>query len=529
MQGEAFDYVVIGGGSGGCTVAARLAEEGAGTVLLLEAGAPAEQHPETLSADGFKDAFANDALMLHRMTVPQEACGGRSLFAGTGTGMGGSGSVNGMVYTRGDRRDFTNWPPGWQWDDVVPAFAAVEQRLGVQPRKLSPFGESFVDASLSVGFRRKDHFDDGDLGGFMGCNDMNYAGTERRSSYAAMLRGRDLPGLTIRTGARVRELHMDQQRCAATVDYVHDGRPLQAAVRREVVLAAGALETPKILMLSGIGDGARLRALGIEVAAEAPSIGDNLQDHPNVCLFYQSRTRMDFDYPQLYGFENVRHGGDVAPDTCFVCYAAPASLKHSTLRMLPLMALPGKLHESALLRGVLRGLVRGVFALPPMQRFISTMFGIVVILGKPRARGSVRLKSRDPAAPALVDPAYYAAPEDRATMLTALKRARAIAGAPKLREAGTKPLSPGARDIPDDKLWAWAVGATMTTFHFAGTCRMGEDAASPVDSRLRLKALRNVRVADASVIPEIPVSALNAPSMMIGYRAASFMLAEQHA
>jgi len=529
MQDEAFDHVVIGGGSGGCTVAARLAEEGAGAVLLLEAGAPAEQHPETLSADGFKDAFANDALMVHRMTVPQAACGGRSLFAGTGSGMGGSGSVNGMVYTRGDRRDFATWPPGWQWEDVVPAFAAVESRLGVQPRPLSPFGECFVDASLSVGFRRKDHFDDGDLGGFMGCNDMNYAGTERRSSYAALLRGRALPGLTIRTGAHVRKLRVDGQRRAAEVHYVHNGTARQATVRREVVMAAGALETPKILLLSGIGDGARLRALAIEVAAEAPAIGENLQDHPNVCLFYQSRTKMDFAYPQLYGFEDVRHGGDAAPDTCFVCYAAPASLKHSTLRMLPVMALPGKLHDSTLLRGALRGLVRCVFALPPMQRYISTMFGIVVILGKPRARGTVRLKSGDPTQPALVDPAYYAAPEDRATMLTAVKRARAIAAAPSLRAAGAKPLSPGAREMGEEKLWAWVMGATMTTFHFAGTCRMGDDEASPVDGKLRLKALRNVRIADASVIPEIPVSALNAPSMMIAYRAASFMLAEVRA
>jgi choline dehydrogenase len=529
MQDETFDYVVIGGGSSGCTAAARLAEEGAGAVLLLEAGAPAEQHPETLSADGFKDAFANDALMVHRMTVPQEACGGRSLFAGTGRGMGGSGSVNGMVYTRGDRRDFAGWPPGWHWEDVVPAFAAVEQRLGVRARPLSAFGECFVDASLSVGFRRKDHFNDGDLGGFMGCNDMNYTGTERRSSYAALLRGRALPGLTIRTGAQVGKLRVDGARRAAEVHYMCNGVPRQAAVRREVVMAAGALETPKILLLSGIGDGARLQELGIEVTAEAPSIGEHLQDHPNVCLFYQSGRRMDFAYPQLYGFENVRHGGEAAPDTCFVCYAAPASLKHSTLRMLPVLALPGKLHDVVLLREVLRGLVRGVFALPPMLRFISTMFGIVVILGKPRARGTVRLKSRDPAQPALVDPAYYAAAEDRATMLTAVKRAHAIAGAPSLRAAGARPVSPGGRALPDDKLWAWVTAATMTTFHFAGTCRMGEDEASPVDGRLRLKALRNVRVADASVMPEIPVSALNAPSMMIAYRAADFMLAEARA
>jgi choline dehydrogenase len=467
--------------------------------------------------------------MWHRMTTSQSACANLSLYAGTGRGMGGSGAVNGMVYTRGDRRDFARWPTSWQWGDVIPAFEAVEKKLGIRPRPLTSFGQAFIDAAISAGFRRKDGMNDGDLGGFVGCNDMNYEGANRRSSYRAWLHDHKLPNLTVITGAQVQQLIFDQAQKAIAVEFQSNGESRRISINREVVLCAGALETPRLLMLSGVGPRAQLEQLQIPVVLDADGVGKNLQDHPNVCLFYRVKQPVDFSYPQIYGFDVARrHGNDPpsdAPDSCYVCYAAPASLKHSMLRMVPILALPGALYRLGFLRSLLRGMIHFAFALPPLRRFVAQVFGIVVILGKPAARGEIRLTSRDPRAPVAIDPAYYATSADRDTMLAAVDKARGIAAQPALAKAGISALSAGARTDQQGRVWKWITSATMTTFHFCGSCRMGDDDASPVDTRLRVKGLRNVRVADASVIPEIPVSALNAPSMMIGYRAADYILA----
>jgi choline dehydrogenase len=193
--------------------------------------------------------------------------------------------------------------------------------------------------------------------------------------------------------------------------------------------------------------------------------------------------------------------------------------------MLPILALPGALYQVSFLRSLLRGMVRFAFLMPPLNWFVSKVFAVIVILGKPTSRGKLRLASTNPDEAAMVDVAYYATAQDKETMLTAVARARDIAEQPAMKQAGATPLSPGAKTSNRDKIWNWVVAGTMTTFHFCGTCRMGEDAASPVDTQLRVKGLRNVRVADASVMPEIPVSALNAPSMMIAHRAVDFILA----
>lgn len=519
-----FAYVVVGGGSAGCIAAARLAESGA-RVLLLEAGDSAQANPETLSADGFKDAFAKEATLWHRMSRSQDGCGKRRLFAGSGRGLGGSGAVNGMVYTRGDRADYSRWPRGWRWEDLSADFQRLETHLGIRSRPPTDFVQRFIDAGLRIGLRHKDGMNDGDLHQVIGCNAMNFSGDDRRSSYRAWLHDAPPASLDIRCNAQATRIIFDEHRRAVAVEYTDAAGQQRAHIGQELILCAGALETPRLLMLSGAGPADQLQALGITPVLNSPDIGEHLQDHPNVCLFYRAGQRVDFNYPQTYAFTEAGNSNSPstsgASNTCLVCYAAPASLKHSMLRMLPVLALPGRLHAITPLRKLLRGLIHMAFALPPLKAWVSRLFGIVVILGKPRSRGRIRLRSREPDVPADIDLAYFQDEEDRRLIRAGIAQARSLA---EQMGDDIRPLSAGARELSPDRQWRWIEQAAMTTFHYCGSCRMGELDSDPVDPELRLRGTPNVRVADASVIPEIPVSAINAPSMLIGYRVADFIL-----
>lgn len=524
-----YDYVVVGGGSAGCIVAARLAEEKLGSVLLIECGQSARSNPETLSADGFTQAFANDQTMWDRMSTVQAHAGKRPIYVGSGRGMGGSGSVNGMVYTRGDRRDFAEWPQQWQWDDVVPAFEALEQRLGIQHRTATHFTEVAISAAVKAGFQRKNGLNDGDLCGFIGYNDMNFQGDRRRSSYVAFIHDREseLDLLTVKTQARVHKILFDENRTATAVEYVENGVKRIAHINKELILCAGALETPKLLMLSGVGPADELAKFGIANVLEAPGIGKNLHDHPSVCLFYKGKQDIDFHYPQLYGFHRANKHLNLPADqadTCFVFLSVASVIKQTLKRIAPVVALPGRLYDILALRKLLRGVVEFVFSIPGLKHFAAQTYGIIIILGKPLSRGELRLNSTNPEDVAAINPAYYQNPEDMATMIAAVKLANTIAQQQELDVWGNKSLIGAATSGDHQKLQKMIERGTVTTFHYCGTCSMGEGDDAPVDLQLKLKGIRNVRIADASVIPVVPVSALNAPSMMVGYRAADFII-----
>ncbi|MCB9718494.1 MAG: GMC family oxidoreductase N-terminal domain-containing protein [Myxococcales bacterium] len=526
---ETYDYVVVGGGSAGCIAAAQLAEDPQVRVLLLEAGPRAEDHPETLSADGYKHAFINDEVIWERFTSPQPHAGGQRIFAGTGTVLGGSGSVNGMVYTRGDARDYDEWPSGWRWSDVVPDFERIESQLRPRPRPPTRWTEACISAAVTCGFRRSEDFSGGDLGNVVGYEPMAYEGDRRRSSYVAFLKDAGpRSNLVVRARAFVHRLVFDEGRRAIAVEYEQDGTPRRAELRREVVMCAGALETPKLLMLSGIGPEQALRTQGIAPVLERGMVGQNLHDHPNVPLFFASRERVDCDYPQLYSFYRTLPSArlpDGQSDTCYVFWPARSAMKQAVQRVLPGQLLPPSLYDGPAKQGI-RDAVGLAFRSAAVRRFVDHLYGIVVILGKPRSRGSLRLASTDPRAQAVIDPNYFSHPDDMATMVQGVAMARRLSHSGGLGAWGSRELMPGPLVRSERAIAKWVGKNAITTYHFAGTCSMGEDERSVCDARLRLRGTANVRIGDASAIPFTPVSALNAPSMLVGWRAAQYARAE---
>ncbi len=527
-----FDYIVVGAGSSGCVLAGELAKDPSVSVLALECGQPAEANPETLLANGYKTAFINDNLMWERFSVPQAGCMNKRLYMGSGRGVGGSGSVNGMVYTRGSRADFDGWGvDGWRWSDVVNDFSALEKKLGVQCREETEFTRQCIWAAESEGFARKDDFHDGNLCGYLGYEWMNFEGNQRRSSYVAFVRSLSPHGnIELRTNATVHRV-VFEGRTAVGVEIECNGQREIVRATREVVLTAGALETPKLLMLSGVGPGEDLRRNGISVLHDAPGVGANFHDHPNVTLFYLGNRPTDCSYPQLYGFHRAdgdSWDGSESADTCYVFYTGRSSLKEAMVRMLPPLALPQSLYENKTVAGLTRKAIKQLFWTNAMQSLVARVYGIVVILGKPKSRGSVRLASSNVRDQALIDPNYLADRADLDAMLHGVRRARRIAQAPALRRWGNRELHPDPTHRSPRGLENFVRGNLMTTYHYAGTCRMGMDASSVVDNELRVRGLKGLRVADASIIPNAPVSALNAPSMVIGLRAAR-LIAEEHA
>jgi choline dehydrogenase len=523
-----FDYIVVGAGSAGCAVAARLSEDERNTVLLLEAGGR-DTNPWIHIPVGFGKTFVNEALTWRFSTQPVPGLDGRSIFTPSGRVLGGSSSINGLVYARGQREDFDNWRqdgnPGWGYDDVLPYFRKSQRQqrgesvfhgagggLGVSEMgDPNPLADAFLASAEALGHPRNADFN-GAVQEGVGAFQMTARNGRRNSSAVAFLHGaRGRANLAVRTGAEVERLIVDGRKVTGVI-YATGSETLQAAARRGVVLSAGSINTPSILQRSGIGRGAWLKDAGIEVAHELHGVGDNLHDHVQARLVLRSRR-----LPTL----NTR--------TRNLYHMGMMGLRYALQRKGPLAS------SGAQAGGFLRS--RPEFDRPDLlvmfMPFSSTDyrkgldpfpgFSISVFQLRPESRGTVRVRSADRHVSPEIQPNYLDAEKDRRTLIDALRLARRITAAEPLREEIEREERPGLDVQSDDEMLSFIRSTAGSVYHAVGTCRMGSGANAVVDAKLRVHGLEGLAIADASIMPSIVSAPTNATSIMIGEKAADLI------
>lgn len=517
ISGEA-DFVVVGGGAAGCVLAARLSQDPGCRVLLLESGpdlqSPMERTPG--AALGFlgSDAVYGD------VTVKQAAAAGRGIPLPTGRGLGGGSSVNIMTWFQGHPADYDGWrdqgADGWGWEDMLPVARQVEHHiLGDGPfhgaggpmtvdfaRDVNPSGLAFIAAGQQLGFPVSRDLNGAERTGF-GIAQANIRDGERHSVVDGYLRpalGRS--NLTVRTGIPVTQVLFDARRAIGV--RLQSGQ--QVTARRGVVLAAGSLRTPQLLMLSGIGPAGHLREHGIEVRAGLPGVGANLHDHPMISPVWpvtSGTTLLDAQNAASAAAYELARRGPLA----------------SVAQALAMLSLHGGDAPDLQVYFTLLGFEPGR-VIPMGQPAVTAL----TVLLTPASRGTVRLRSADPADSPVIDPAYLADKNDRKALRQGLEQVRALFRAPAL-QAVTGPALYPAPAAGDDELDAFISESLVSIWHPVGTCRMGRSAGAVVDPGLAVHGLQNLHVADASVMPTITRGNTQAPTIMIAEKAASLLAA----
>jgi len=524
---EVFDYVVVGAGSAGCVIANRLVNAGK-RVLLVESG-PADNHPFVHIPATFVKVIGTHRSWIYE-SEPQPAAAGRAMYVPQGRTLGGGSSLNAMVYIRGQAADYDSWAQsgcdGWGWADVLPVFKRSEANARLNgeyhgtdgplavsdPRYRHPLSQGFVAAAQQAGLPHNTDFNGASQLG-VGFYQTTTQNGRRGSTAVRYLRQVESSRyLTLVTEANVERV-LTENGAAVGISYrTADGATHTATVREEVILCAGALATPKILMLSGIGPQDHLASLGIPVIRHLPGVGQNYQDHLEVSVYGRARAPISM-LGNDQGLRALYHG-------------ARYMLFKSGLLTSTVVESGGFADTTGSGRAdiqfhVLPVLVGDVGREPLEGHGIS----INPCFLQPKSRGTVKLRGTDPAAPILFNPNSLAAQEDVDALVRGVKLARRILRAPALAALVEKELLPGEATTLDDKVIEQHVRSyAKTVYHPAGTCRMGRDEAAVVDPTLRVRGVSRLRVADVSVMPTIVSGNTNAPAIMIGERCADFVL-----
>ncbi len=526
MSRTEFDYIIAGGGSSGCVLAARLSEDPAVNVLLVEAGGR-DRNPLFHMPAGF-------ALMTKGIgswgwsTVPQKGLGGRSLWYTQAKVIGGGSTINAQIYTRGNRRDYDAWAQdhgceGWSYRDVLPYFKRAEGNerflndyhgadgpLGVSmPRGALPICDAFIRAAQEWGMPYNPDFN-GRIQEGCGYYQLTQRDARRSSAARAFLKpAESRANLTVLTGAEVRRIVVESGRVTG-IDVATKGATGRYVAMQEVVLTAGAIGSPRLLMLSGIGPADHLRDIGIDVAHDLPGVGSNLQDHVDLCTISECTGRHTYD-------------GVDRPDR-----AVLAGLQYILTRTGPVTA---SLFETGAFwyadpdaeapdlqfhLGQGSGIEKGIVKLQGAGVTLNSTYA------RPRSRGTVRLASSDPADAPLIDPNFWGDPHDRDMGLRGLQIAREIMSQPALKGFVRHEALPGV-GASEQEVLDYAMGIAKTDHHPVGTCKMGHDAMAVVDPELKVHGLAGLRICDASIMPAINSSNTNAPTIMIAEKASDMI------
>jgi choline dehydrogenase len=524
---SAYDYIVVGGGAAGCIVARRLADATDARILLLEAGRD-DRHWTVRMPGAVRSHFKpNSPFNWHFYSVPQPHLDQRRVPQPRGKGLGGSSSINAMVFLRGHPLDYGRWTKqgatGWSYAEVLPYFKRLETyepgantfRGGEglvhvrRTEELGPLDQAFLNAGLALGHPITDDPNGRQQEGF--CRfDMNvHDGVRASASHAYLHQGPPAPRLTVRTGAQVSRVLFDGSR-AAGIEYSWRGSLERAQVDGELILSAGAFGSPQILMLSGVGPAEHLRALGIEVKLDLPGVGGNLHDHPEIHIQHRCKLPITLN-GNLRVDRKTRAGLEWFLFKSGVC----ASNNLSTGAFL--CSGPGIEHPDI------------QFHFAPYfydrdRQMRADEHGYLLDTGpmRPTSRGTVRLQSADPREPLLIDPNYLATEADRQSMRDAVALARETLAQPAFAPFDAGETVPGPAVRSRSEIDAFIRQSTVSAFHPVGTCRMGgeRDTSAVVDPQGRVYGLEGLRVVDASIMPSLVSSNTNAPSMMIGEKLA---------
>jgi choline dehydrogenase len=506
-RGHEADYIVVGAGAAGSVIARRLHDAGA-SVLLLEAGS-AERDEGITDPQRYVNLVDSSRDWAYS-TEPQRQLGGRRLAWPAGRVLGGGSSVNGMVWIRGAAADYDNWGylgnPGWSYAQLLPLLCRIEdldrgaaelRGVGGPMPVLSRYEPDPIHRAVMEGMRElgapfnDDHNGAEILGtGYCQFNIRDGRRVSAADAYLDPVLGPGGPGL--RSGARARRLLIERGQCVG-VEWECDGRRERGYARCEVVLSAGVIGSPWLLLLSGLGPAAELETLGIDVVADLPGVGANLHDHVHVPLHFTTARAVDRPSP---GLPFMQTNTFLATD-------------------------PGRLDPDIQAPSI--AMLTGY---PGAEPAAANGFTIAVTILRTASRGRLRLASSDPDLPPLLDPATYEAPGDLESMLAGLRALRGLAGTAALAEWGARELTPGGA-VADEDLDGYARRMTFTASHPVGTAKMGLDADAVVDPQLRVRGVARLRVADAAIMPAVTSGNTHVPSLVIGERAADLLLAQQ--